>query len=624
MMLKKGNGLLTAIAVSIFITTAVTRVNAITIAKNGKAKAVIVVDAEADAAAQHAALELSSFLRQITGGNFQIVHKADSSRARLLVGKKAAKAARPKFRTDGLGRDGVAVKTMGNDIILAGDAAQGTLYSVYTFLEDYVGCRWWSSAASYIPKKPTLKIGRIDTRFVPPLESREVFWFSGFHGDWIARNKLNACNAECRKYSTTPLDAQRGGLAPYMHFGHSFMGIIPPGTYFDTHPEWFSKIKGKRIYKPYFSSLCLTNEGMRAEFVKNLKEMLRKNPDITITSVSQPDGKAPDCQCVKCSAINEKEGAPSGAVIDFVNFVAAGIEKEFPDVTIDTFAYHSTQKPPKYVKPRHNVLVRLCSSMASHSKPYSDDVNKEFRDDLVGWSNICDKLYIWDYTTDFRHYILPFPSLHTYGPNIRFLINHNVKGIFEQGTFNTNGSAFSELRAWMLAKLLWDPERDWQKLVEEFVNGYYGEAAAPHLLAYIKLMRDAVEESGDYLDHRTPPTAKYLSFETLCKGWRHLDAASNAIRGGHLDAASNAARGELKSGYRIRTERMPIMYVFMMRWEEFRRHAKSTGAQWPMWESVDEAFTEFKRIAKHGNIMRIKENFFGFRKLEDAIESMEQ
>ncbi len=580
----------------------------ITIAEGGKAKAVIVVDAEEGQAAQHAAVELSTFLREITGASFEIVHKADGSRPRLLVGKKAAKAARPDFCTDGLGRDGIAVKTVGNDIILAGDAAQGTLYSVYTFLEDYLGCRWWSSAGSYIPKKATLRVGKLDVRFVPPLEYREVFWYDAFNGDWIARNKLNACNAECRSYAKTPLDAKRGAIPPLMDHAHVFFELIPPEKYMKDHPEWFSEKNGKRMYKYFFSSLCLTNEEMRAEFVKNLKKKLRNNPDVVYTSVSQPDGRAPGCECDKCRAVDEKEGSAAGSLIQFVNFVADEIKTEFPNVIIDTLAYHSTQKPPKYLKPRPNVSIRLCSSKCAHNKPYSEQVNNEFLDDLIGWSNICDKLYIWDYTTAFRHYLIPYPTMHTYGPNIKFFINHNAKGIFEQGTFNTNSSAFAELRAWMLAKLLWDPDRDGQKLIEEFVPGYYGQAAGPHLLAYLKLIHDAAQESGDPLLHKTEPTAEYLSFETLSKGWAHIEAAREAVK------------DDITFSFRVRAERMSVMYVFMMRWEEFRRQAKTTGAEWPMWESIDDAFAEFKWLAKYKDVMRISENFFGFRKLEDAIE----
>ena len=91
--------------------------------------------------------------------------------------------------------------------------------------------------------------------------------------------------------------------------------------------------------------------------------------------------------------------------------MAADIEEEFPHVAISTLAYQYTRKPPKHIKPRPNVIVRLCSIECSFSKPLADERNKPFRDDIVGWSEICDRLYIGDYTTNFRHHIMPHPNL---------------------------------------------------------------------------------------------------------------------------------------------------------------------------------------------------------------------
>ncbi|MEK7996557.1 MAG: DUF4838 domain-containing protein, partial [Planctomycetota bacterium] len=415
----------------------------------------------------------------------------------------AAKLAAPDFSADGLGADGLVIRKVGNDLILAGGRPRGTLYAVYTFLEDQVGCRWWSSKVSTIPRKPTLTVGELNIRYVPALEYRETFWFDAFDGDWAARNKSNG-NSE-------RLDAQRGGKHTYEGFVHTFYPLIPPEKYFQDHPEWFSEIKGKRTHDR--AQLCLTNEEMRAELVKNLKERLRKNPAATIASVSQNDWHG-NCQCAKCAAIEQEEGSPAGLMLRFVNAVAADIEQEFPNVAIDTLAYQYTRKPPKITKPRPNVIVRLCSIECSFSAPLSNERNKEFRDDIIGWSKICNRLYIWDYTTNFRHHIMPHPNLRVLGPNVKFFVEHNVKGIFEQGAYTTNGAEMAELRAWVLAKLLWDPMRDSQALIDEFIAGYYGAAGAS-IKHYLNITHDAVEASGDWLGCFSKETEKFLSFETL-------------------------------------------------------------------------------------------------------------
>ncbi|MGB2865356.1 MAG: DUF4838 domain-containing protein [Sedimentisphaerales bacterium] len=568
----------------------------VTIAQNGQAKAVIVLAEDATEPERHAANELADFLRQITGAKFEIQAPPAAGQSRLLVGPGAAKSAAADFSTEGLGYDGIVIRTFGDDLILAGGRPRGTLYAVYTLLEEHIGCRWWASKASSIPIKPTLEVGTLNVRYVPPLEYRETFWFDSFDGDWAVRNKSNG-NSE-------RLDAKRGGKHTYEGFVHTFFPLIPPKKYFEGHPEWFSEIKGKRSHER--TQLCLTNEEMQKELIKNLRERLRNNPAATITSVSQNDWHG-NCQCSKCAAIEKEEDSPAGLMLRFVNAVAEDIEEEFPNVAISTLAYQYTRKPPKITKPRPNVIVRLCSIECSFSKPLADERNKKFRDDIVGWSKICNRLYIWDYTTNFRHYILPHPNLRVLGPNVKFFVDHSVKGLFEQGAYTSNGAEMAELRAWVLARLLWNPTLDGQKLIDEFIAGYYG-AAGLHIKDYLQVTHDAVEASGDHLGCFSQHTAKFLSFETLSKGWERLKAAEDAVRD----------NPDLR--FRVQVAQMPIIYTFIMRWDEMRQACQAAGAEWPMDESIKAIYEQFMEVAGKNNVTRLNEWQVGFETLEKALE----
>jgi hypothetical protein len=585
-----------SLLVSLSLCTAAVQVHGMTIAEKGSAEAVIVIAPDAPEPQRHAADELASFLEQITGAKFEKATPPAAGKSRLLIGPEAAKLAEPDFSTEGLGTDGIVIRTVGDDLILAGGDPRGTLYAVYTFLEDQLGCRWWSSQVSTIPKKPTISIARLNIRYVPALEYREAFWFDAFDGDWAVRNK---CNGHAER-----LDAKRGGKHVYQGFVHTFYPLIPPQKYFKDHPEWFSQINGKRTYE--HAQLCLTNEEMRKELVKNLKEALRQNPAATIASVSQNDWHG-NCQCSQCAAIEKEEESPAGLMLRFVNAVAEDIEEEFPQVAISTLAYQYTRKPPKNVKPRQNVIVRLCSIECSFSKPLSDERNEKFAADIIGWSKICDRLYIWDYTTNFRHYVMPHPNLRVLGPNVKFFVDHNVKGIFEQGAYQSYGAEMAELRAWVLAKLLWDPRRDGQKLIDEFIEGYYGAAAA-HVKVYLDVTHDAVEVSGDWLGCFSQHTAKFLSFETLSKGWAHLKAAEAAVQ------------NDPELRFRVQVAQLPIMYTFMMRWDEMRQKAATSGAPWPMPNSIQDTFDQFTQVAKKKNITRLNESQAGYGVLEKALE----
>jgi len=584
------------IVCAVILSLAPTPTQAMTIVEQGRANAVIVVAAEASDAERYAARELSHFLGQITGVTLDITAAAEEGTSRLLVGPKAASASHAGFTTEGLGSEGIVIKTVGRDLILAGGAPRGTLYAVYSFLEDELGCRWWTSRVSTIPRRSSITVGPLDVRYVPVFEYREPYWFDAFDSDWAVRNKANGNRPD--------IDVKQGSHHTYQGFVHTFNPLINPKTYFEDHPEWFSLINGQRSVQR--SQLCLTNAAMKQELIKNLKASLRQNPAATIASVSQNDWHG-NCQCAACVAIDKEEGSPAGLMLRFVNAVAEDIEKEFPHVAISTLAYQYTRKPPRITRPRHNVIVRLCSIECSFSVPLVHERNQAFRDDIIGWSKICNRLYIWDYTTNFRHHIMPHPNLRVLGPNVTFFADHHVKGIFEQGAYTTNGAEMAELRAWVLAKLLWHPDLNAQALIDEFIAGYYG-AAAPHIKAYLDVTHNAVEASEDWLGCFSAHTVTFLSYDTLNRGVAHLKAAEQAV----------ADQPDLR--FRVQVAQLPVMYTFMMRWSDFREAARVAKADWPMPDSVQQTYDRFVKIAREKNITRLNEWNEGYGALEEAIK----
>ena len=55
-----------------------------------------------------------------------------------------------------------------------------------------------------------------------------------------------------------------------------------------------------------------------------------------------------------------------------------GLEPEFPQVAVDTFAYQYTRRPPKTIRPRPNVIVRLCSFECNFREPLDHPSNAAF------------------------------------------------------------------------------------------------------------------------------------------------------------------------------------------------------------------------------------------------------
>jgi hypothetical protein len=575
-----GLSIVAAVALGLTARPAISEVR---LAHRGRTSARIVVAAGASETERFAAQELALFLHIVTGAMFPVGEDAGFPGGRLLIGLGAAKFATPDLMDPEPAPEEIVIRTVGSDLVLAGGTPRATLYAVYTFLEDAVGCRWWTGTASRMPWRPTLDVGDVAIRFKPPLEYREPFWFVAFDPVWAARNKVNGTLAGG--------DALRGGHQVYEGFVHTFYSLIPPEKYFALHPEWFSEIDGKRTSTN--AQLCLTNEAMRRELIKNLKEKLRANPEATIVSVSQNDCFG-NCACPLCRVVDEEEGGPAGSLLRFVNAVAADVESEFPGLAIDTLAYQYTRKPPRLVRPRPSVIVRLCSIECSFSRPLDDPRNKSFFEDLEGWAKIAGRLYIWDYTTNFSHYVQPHPNYGVLASNIRLFVARNVRGVFEQGAYQSWGSEMAELRAWMLAKLLWNPELDEELLREEFLAGYYGPAARS-IERYLELLENAVRKSGDALGCYSPADAKFLSLDTLSRSWRILEAAKKK------------ARRSAEYIRRVKRASLPVAYVILTRWDTLRENARKAGKRWPWPETRDTFLDWFLGAAREENIIMISE-----------------
>lgn len=524
----------------------------LTLTKDGVTDYVIVPADPENAVQKNAANELRKYLKLVTGADLAIQSAGDAGPHRILVGlSEAAHGMAPDVAWEKLQPDSIVIKTHGDDLILAGGEPRGTLYAVYTFLEDVIGVRWWTSTEQFVPRKATLEINALNIVYTPGFVFREALYNDPTrHPDFAAKLKLNG------HWNRIP--PELGGHLEILGFCHTFYELLPPKTYFKEHPEWYSQIKGKRVAAN--AQLCLTNDEMRAELTRRALEWIKKNPHAGYISISQNDCLGP-CECEKCQALEKQEQSPAGPLIHFVNRVAGDIAKEYPDIQVETLAYQYTRKPPAHVRPASNVRIRLCTFECMFNKPLTDPVNSAFAQDIRNWRNITPNLLVWDYVTNFTNYLSPHPNLNVLAPNLRFFKQYGVTGLFEQGDSACPMGDFVRLRAWLLAHLLWNPDADEGRLRHEFMAGYYGAAAEP-LEEYLTLIQRAAQGArvGIYnLDY---------SFMTL----QDMNQATQI-----MDRAARAVADDPVLATRVRRERLSLDSLWVLRYVWLKREAGLLG-----------------------------------------------
>jgi len=499
------------------------------LAEKGESAFRIVVADDASPSTKYAAEELQHWLKEMTGAELPMM----SANIALGVPVQAlheiilADAGNPHLAAlqvdidfAKLGKEGYVLRTAGPHLIIAGSGVRGTLYGVYGLLEDHLGCRWFTPTVSRIPKIDRLVLPALDETKIPRLEYREPFVKDCFDGDWCARNRVNS--------NAASLTEKHGGKITYFGFVHTFAELVPPAKYYAEHPEYFSLVNGQRM--DGYAQLCCTNEDVIRIVTEEVRKRMREHPEATVFSVSQND-TGYNCQCPDCQKLAEQEGTQAAPLLYLVNRVAEAVEKEFPDKAIDTLAYTWSRKPPKAMRPRPNVIIRLCSIECCFSHPLGtcdSNENKAFRDDIVGWGKVCDRIWVWDYTTSFANYFVPFPNRHVLRDNISFFADNHVTGIFEEDTYTTLGGEFNSLDGYLQAKFLWDPDSDPEQAMTEFLQEVYGKAAGP-IRRYIDLLRDKVGGDNIHMHIWEGAGAAYLTDEILVEADRLWDEAEAAV-----------------------------------------------------------------------------------------------
>ena len=353
--------------------------------------------------------------------------------------------------------DSYKIEATESGMTIKGDNT-GVLYGVYNFLEAYAGIRFFTPTLELCPTgEITIPYGLV-LEHSPAMKARRLSWHSiRTDADWCVKNGINNCDAAL----TEELGGQR------FNYGKLFVhtvNILAETTY---------------PYPAYGTNPCVTDPEVLATVIKNVRKALEENPKINIVSVSQNDFEG-HCQCPNCRKIEEEDESPAGPFLRFVNKIAEDIATDYPHVTVDTLAYKYTQKAPKVTRPRENVCIRLCSINCCFTHPLDNTSchnGKKFYDDLVGWGKICDKIHIWDYTTNFHYYLSTFANLGVLHKNMKFFAENHVVSMFPQGNSQGASGEFGELRAYLLAKLMWDPymsEETYYTHMDEFLAAYYG------------------------------------------------------------------------------------------------------------------------------------------------------
>ena len=532
---------------------------AMTIAERGAEPAYsIVLPADPSPSEKYAAEELRDHVKALVGVELPIGPRG--SQKAIFIGRAACpQAAARRVEVNAPYQDDAFhlwADADGNVHVEGGK--RGVLYGVYELLETYGGIGWFSSWRTYVPKAEKFCLpDDLDIRQKPAILQRTPYW-RDVKGDFAARVRANG--------GFQQVGAKHGGTA--FSFGgglgvcHTFDRLLPAKEHFAAHPEWYGyrAKKGSRCGDGRHAQLCLTNPEVLRLVTSNVLDRIRKDPGALCYGVSQNDSHE-YCECETCKAVDEEEESHAGTMVRFVNAIAEAVEREFPGKIIETLAYEYTRKPPKKTKLRHNVMPCLCTSGCDFSVPIAESRHpgtRSFLDDINGWGQQTKQLYIWDYTVNFRHYLHSFPNILAMQGNMKLFRDNGVIGILAQGDYTGWHADFGELRAWLMAKWMWNPDLPAEPLLDWFFRGYYGKAAPLARQAFDLVYGECAAAAANT---NTPPLVMYADIEREPPSETVMEKVEALWR-----IAEDVAEGdEPVCRYNVRMSAMGAYYTVAMR-----------------------------------------------------------
>lgn len=418
---------------------------------------------------------LQSSLTKIVGSNFAKV-KASS----YTTGNKIVLSVDADNTT--LVDGGYALNINDGSIDIIGAEYVGVTNGIYSFLEKNLGCMFVSTDYDYLPNLPTINLEKASNYHNPDVKWRSVYANESEKNGEIVKDDIQWYNK---------LKLNGAGREGWGTWVHTFYSFISPDEYFENHPEYFSEYNGKRKYEdgPVSGQLCLTNEDVYDIISTKLFQKMAENPSDKYWDVSQMDtwiNRGTGCRCTECKKLDDAEDSPMGSLLTFINRLADECAEKFPDNFISTLAYNYSAKPPKNMKPRDNVIIKLCFMPGDVTSDIKDPRNSkaEASNELITkWGEISKHLLIWDYNVDFKQYLMPYPIYGALQVNNDFYIDNNVYGIFHQ--FDRDKGGYSaELSAYVLSQIMWDRTVKVDDIVSKYLTVYYGAAAEPIIEYY--------------------------------------------------------------------------------------------------------------------------------------------
>lgn len=494
----------------------------LTLVKDGQPASVIITNGKPKEGQTRAAAELQDHIRIMTGATLPIVKEnqlqSDPSKVLILIGQSNLAKARG-VDTSSLEPETLIVKTAQGALVLAGEdggsssnARTGTLWAVYDFLQDQLGCRWiWpGEIGRVIPRRSTIEVRDLDIRETPLVKVR------GFRMTAQEKHKLEYEKEGLGRFlafgdvydrlskdESDWLERMRMGRSFKLSYGHAFTDWWD--RYKDSEPGIFAMQpdgarRPRKKDQPDFVKMCVSNPRLWELQLAPLRKYAAEGARGLWVNSCENDGSGGFCVCRRCrswdadpnvAAARPVEdgsevdaGGPPGGEADlpeslsdryarWYNELARLARQADPDARVVAYAYSRYRSPPtKIERIEPNVWIGY---VGFNAYPRPEDYRRQSIDEWSGWSRLGATVFLRSNSLFYYGEGAPLVASRQVAEDLKFQVANGLRAVDYdclQGYWATTGPSY-----YLLARMLWDTGADAERILDEFY-GAFGPASS--------------------------------------------------------------------------------------------------------------------------------------------------
>ncbi len=506
--------------------------------------------------------DLTNALAKVTGTVPAVYAEGEEpSGAKAAIYLGDTKAARRAGCTDAnLRRGDWRILNVPGRAYVFAKSGMGATYAMSDFVERYLGY-WFLTPEGDDPYdyNPELRIPLADVTVKPAIYNARIYTANPWYNSFARRRRAPG-------YPCSEIESGER-VSHQTRECHSSFFYLPPEKYFKDHPEWYSMVNGRRQHAPV-GQICMSNPEARRECLKNLLAFAAKdrveNPAEypCIYDFTQQDNMSYLCQCPECQKAIAKytrgkdpkghgenyNGGDAGLQLEFINWIATEARKVYPDIKIRTFAYVSTECPPRpgTIVPADNVRIWWCDlyGESEHHRAITDGpFNHKRAEQIEEWMKIAKDVEVWDYMLYGGSYTGDYPewSPDAIAGDAKFFARNHLSSLFmecERMGGPAHGlselpQAFYDLNFYLLSVYYTYPDADLDALVKNYCR-VYGKGADGMLkaLAFLReiTMANPAKTCADWHQRRCPwrTVVNWARFRALVKAAYDAEEAGPA------------------------------------------------------------------------------------------------